>query len=256
MKSRGSTVATGAALALVLTGCGGGGDQAGKDPSPAPKESPAAILMKAAESLDQAPYSFQFRNVDAIGVGAVDGRDGWLRMRFVGPKVGTAHLTFEILHARGQHLARSDPLTGDQWTRVDIKKVVPARRKYLEKFSDPARAKDLLGGVASAEQISEERFRGTLDLTKVVDPGASRLVDREYLDSLGQDKTTSVPFEATLDRQKHLVGFRLTLPASGGKPEQPAEISYSDQGFKPDLTGPFEGKIEPAPDSVYEVLNS
>jgi hypothetical protein len=64
-----------------------------------------------------------------------------------------------------------------------------------------------------------------------------------------------VPFEATLDAQGRLLGFRLTLPANGGKPEQPAEISYSDHGFKPDLTGPFEGKIGPAPASVYEVLN-
>jgi hypothetical protein len=255
MKIRSSRTAAGAALALALTGCGGAGDSAGKQQSPAPKESPAAILMKAAESLDDGPYSFQFRNVDTIGVGAVDGRDGWLRIRFVGPRVGTAHVTFEILHARGQHLARSDPLTGDQWTRVDVKKVVPARRKLLEEFGDPARAKDLLGGVASTEQISEGRFRGTLDLTKVVDAGTSRLVDREYLGSLGQDKAASVPFEATVDGQKHLVGFRLTLPASGGKPEQPAEISYSGQGFKPDLSGPFQGKIEPAPESVYEVLN-
>jgi hypothetical protein len=238
-----------------MTGCGGAGDSAGKDASPSPKESPGAILMTAAESLGKDPYSFQFRNVDTIGVGAVDGRDGWLRLRFVGPRVGTAHLTFEILHARGQHLARSDPLTGDQWTRVDVTKVVPARRKYLEEFGDPARAKDLLGGIVSTEQVGEGRFRGTLDLTKVADPGASRLVEEEYFRSLGQDKTTSVPFEATLDAQRHLLGFRLTLPASGGKPEQPAEISYSGQGFKPDLNGPFEGKIGPAPKSVYEVLN-
>jgi hypothetical protein len=255
MKNRGSQMATGLALAVALTGCGGVGDPAGKESSPSPKESPAAILMKAAENLDHGPYSFQFRNVDTIGVGAIDGRDGWLRLRFVGPRVGKAHLTFEVLHARGQHLARSDPLTGDQWTRVDVKKVVPARRKYLEEFSDPARAKDLLGGIASAEQIGEERFRGTLDLTKVADPSASRLVDEEYFGSLSQDKATGVSFEATLDRQGQLLGLRLTLPASGGKPEQPAEISYSGQGFKPDLTGPFEGKIGPAPDSVYEVLN-
>jgi hypothetical protein len=255
MRIRGSATVAGIALALTLTGCGGRGDAGGKGSSPSPKESPAAILMKAAESLDKGPYSFQFRNFDTIGAGAVDGRDGWLRMRFVGPNVGKAHLTFEILHARGQHLARSDPLTGDQWTRLDLKKVIPARRKALEEFSDPARAKDMFAGIASAEQIADNRFRGTFDLTKVADPAASRLVDEDYFRSLGPDKVASVPFEATLDPQGRLLGFRLTLPANAGKPEQPAEISYSGHGFKPDLTGPFEGKITPAPASVYEIIN-
>jgi hypothetical protein len=255
MKILGPATAAGVALALTLTGCGVARDSAGKGPTPTPTTSPAEILMKAAETLDDGPYSFQFRSADTIGVGAVDGRNGWLRMRLVGQRVGKAHLTFELLHVDGHHLVRSDPLTGDRWTRVDVEKVDPARRKILEEFGDPARAKDLFAGIASAEQISERRFRGTLDLTKVADPGASRLVDEDYLRSLGHDKAASVPFEATLDSRGQLLGFRLILPANGGEPEQPAEISYSEHGFKPDLRGPLEGEIGPAPKSVYEILN-
>jgi hypothetical protein len=248
-------MAAGVALAVTMSGCGGGADATREDSSPSAKPGPAEVLRKAAEALDDGPYSFQFRNVRVIGVGAVDGRNGWLRMRFVGQDVGKAHLTFEVLNLNGRRLARSDPLTGDQWTSVDLKKVDPARRRIFEEFGDPARVKDLFTGIASAEQIGERRFRGTLDLTKVADPGASRLVDEDDLTSLGPDKAASVPFEAALDAQGRLVGFQMTLPANGGQPEQRAEISYSDHGFKPDLTAPFQGKIGPAPASVYEVLN-
>jgi hypothetical protein len=255
MTIRGWTAAAGVALTLTLTACGGSDDPAGKHLSPSPTTSPAELLRKAAQTLDDGPYSFQFRNADAIGVGAVDGRDGWLRMRFVGSRVGTAHLTFEVLHVDGHYLARSDPLTDDQWTRVDLAKVQPARRKLFEEFSDPAHAKDLFAGIASAEQTGERNFRGTLDMAKVANPGASRLIDEDHLKSVDRAKAASVPFEATLDSQGRLLGVRLTMPAGGDEPEQPAEISYSEHGFKPDLRGPLEGKIGPAPKGVYEILN-
>jgi hypothetical protein len=243
------------ALALVLTGCGIVDDGAGADATSSPGPSPAELLKRGAERIDDGPYSFQFRNVNTIGVGAVDGQNGWLRIRRVGEGVGTAHLTFEVLHADGQYLARSDPLTADQWTRVDIKKVDRARRRLLVEFSDPGRASDLFTGIVSAEEANELHFRGTLDLTKVADPAASRLVDRNHFRSLSTDKAASVPFEATLDRQGRLLGFQLTVPASGGQPEQRAEITYSQHGFKPDLSAPFRGRIGPAPQSVYDVLN-
>jgi hypothetical protein len=255
MKIRGPAMAVGAALAVTLTGCGDGSDGAANETTSSPTVSAVQILTKAAETLDDGPYSFQFRNIDTIGVGAVDGRDGWLRMRLVGPRVGAAHLTFEVLHVDGQHLVRSDPLTADRWTRVDIRRVDPARRRIFEEFGDPARAKDLFAGIASAEQVSEQRFRGTLDLTKVADPGASRLVDEDYLASLDRAKAASVPFEANLDRQGRLLGLRFTLPAHRGEPERPAEISYSEHGYKPDLRGPLAGEIGRAPASVYEILN-
>jgi hypothetical protein len=250
---RGSVTAL--ALAVVLAGCGIVDDITGTDASPTPTTAAAEILVKAAESLDGVPYSFQFRNPDTVGVGAVDGRNGWLRIRLVGDRVGSARLTFEVLHVDGQHLVRSDPLTRDLWTRLDMKKVDPARRERLEQFGDPANAKELFAGIASAEQISERRYRGTLDLTKVTDPGASRLVDEDHVESLEHDKAASVPFEATLDSQGRLLGLRLTVPAGGGEPEQPGEISYSEHGYKPDLLGPFEGKIGPAPEGIYEIIN-
>jgi hypothetical protein len=254
MNIRGSATVACVALASTLIGCGGGRDAAGSS-SPTPSVSPAEVLAKAATRLDEGTYSFQFRNAHTIGVGAVDGRDGWLTMQIVGGRLGTAHLTFHVLHLDTDYLARSDPLTGDQWTRLDIEKVIPARRKMFEDFDDPARATDLFAGIVSAEQVSDRRFRGTLDLTKLADPGTSRLVDKDHFRSLDQGKAASIPFEATLDAQGRLLGVRLILPANAGEPEQPAEISYMKYGTKPDLRAAFKGKIGTAPASVYEVIN-
>lgn len=160
-----------------------------------------------------------------------------------------------MLHRGDQHLARSNPLTGDQWTRIDVRKVDPARRARLERFGDPAHATDLFAGIASAEPVGTGRYRGTLDLTRVPDPGASVLVDEKHLGILTAQQRAAVPFEATVDDQQRLLGLRFTMPAAGGEPERPAEISYSEHGFKPDLGAPFEGRIGPAPAAVYEVLN-
>lgn len=254
MKLRSS--ATAVALLLALTGCGVAKELAdGRDADPSPTPNSADVLRTAAEALARGPYSFQFRTHDTIGVGAVDGRDGWLRFRAVGDGLGEAHLTFEVLHAKGQHLVRSDPLTRDQWTRIDMTKVHPAQRGKLERFGDPAHATELFAGITAAEPSGQHSYHGTLDLTRVTDPGGSVLVDEEYLRTLGPQQTAGVPFEAQVDSQQRLLGFRFTLPASGGKPEQPAEISYSGHGFKPDLSAPFEGRIGPAPASVYDILN-
>jgi hypothetical protein len=256
MNIRGLATLACVALALTLTGCGGGRDAAAVGPSPSPSTSPAEILVQAAARLDEGRYSFQFRNAHTIGVGAVDGRDGWLTMQIVGGRLGTAHLTFHILHRGADYLARSDPLTGDQWTRVDLEKVIPARRKMFEDLDDPARTADLFAGIVSAEQVSERHFRGTLDLTKLADPTTSRLVDKEHFRTLDHDKAASVRFEATLDAQGRPLGVRLTLPADAGQPEQTAEISYMKYGTKPDLRNAFQRKIGPAPPAVYEVINN
>lgn len=248
-----------AALALVLTvtGCGAAKNLAGgREAAPSPTPDSAQVLREAAAALERGPYSFQFRTHDTIGAGAVDGRDGWLRFRAVGDGAGQAHLTFEVLHSRGQHLVRSDPLTRDQWTRIDLRKVDPARRAKLEQFGDPAHAAELFAGIASAEPSGASSYRGTLDLTRVAEADASVLVDEQYLAGLTPAQRAGIPFEATVDAQHRLLGFRFTLPASGGKPEQPSEISYSGHGFKPDLSAPFEGRIGAAPAEVYKVINS
>jgi hypothetical protein len=255
MYIRGSATVACVALAFALIGCGGGRDAAGSGSSPTPSASPAEVLVQAAGKLDEGTYSFQFRNAHVIGAGSVDGRDGWLSMQIVGGRVGLAHLTFMVLHLDSHYLVRSDPLTGDQWARLDIKKVVPARRDMFEDFDDPARVTDLFAGIVSAEQVSERRFRGTLDLTKVADPDSSRLVDKQQFRSLDRAKIANVRFEATLDAQGRPLGVRLTLPATAGEPEQTAEISYMKYGTKPDLQGPFKGEIGTAPPSAYAVIN-
>ncbi|MGY0007148.1 hypothetical protein [Micromonospora sp. I033] len=249
-------VATMLALLLPLTGCGVAWDLAGGGADPSPTPDSAAALREAAEALDRGPYSFQFRTHDTIGVGAVDGGDGWLRLRAVGGDAGKARVTFEVLHRDGEHLARSNPLTGDRWTRIDVRKVDPAARARLERFGDPAHATDLFAGIASAEPSGTGRYRGTLDLTRVPGLDTNGLVDEERLAALTGQQRAAVAFEASVDSQQRLLGLRFTLPAAGGEPEQPSEISYSQHGFKPDLGAPFEGRIDPAPAAVYEVLNS
>ena len=248
-------VASALALLLTLTGCGVVRDVAGDQADASPRPSSAEELRAAADALDRGPYSFQFRTPTVIGAGAVDGQDGWLRTRIVGGDVGKDHLTFEVLSKSGQHLVRSDPLTDDQWTRLDLAKVHPGRRPAVTRFTDPARARELFAGIRDAEPTGDRGYRGTLDLTKVDDPGASRLLDREHLGAFTPQQLGAVPFEATVDAQRRLVGLHFTLPAAGGEPEQPAEISYSGLGYKPDLAAPFQGKIGPAPASVYELIN-
>lgn len=255
MKARSSARLAAVVIALMLSGCGIVKDIVGRDPAPTPTTSAAEVLADAADKLSSGPFSFQFRTPDTIGVGAVDGRNGWLRLRLVGEDVGAAHLTFEVLTVNGQHLVRSDPLTRDQWTRLDIRKVDASRRPSLERFGDPAHAVELFTGIASAERVGEKGFRGTIDLTKVADPAASRLIDEDHLAKLDDEELANVPFEATVSSQGQLLGFRFTVPAGGGEPEQRAEISYSEHGYKPDLRGPFEGEIGTAPASVYEIIN-
>ncbi|MEU5791481.1 hypothetical protein ABZ754_27625 [Micromonospora purpureochromogenes] len=244
------------ALLLTLTGCGVARDLATRDAATPSGPSAPDELRQAAQALDRGPYSFQFRTPTTIGAGAVDGRDGWLRIRVVGGEIAKARVTFEVLHRDGQHLVRSNPLTEDRWTRLDMTKVSPARRAALERFGDPAHAEDLLAGVGTAERNGERGYRGTLDLTRATEPAASRLIDDAHLRSLTPEQTGAVPFEATVDSQRRLLGLRFTLPAAGGRPEQPSEISYSGHGFKPDLSAPFDGKIGPAPAEVYEFVNS
>ncbi|MCM0675530.1 hypothetical protein NCC78_12630 [Micromonospora phytophila] len=256
MKTRGA--ATAVALALTLTGCGVVRDIADRSPNPAPSPtvSSAEILVRAAEALENASYSYQFRTPDVIGAGAVDGEDGWLRIRLIGDGLAKRRLTFEVLHVDEHYLARSNPLTADRWTRLDIRKMDPARRRVLEEFGDPARARELFAGIAVAEPVGERSYRGALDLTKVTNPADSRLIQEEHLTSLSGDQAANVPFEASVDGQGRLLGFRFTLPASGSEPEHPSEISYSEHGFSPDLRGPLDGEIATAPAGLYEILNA
>ncbi|MEV4482986.1 hypothetical protein [Micromonospora coxensis] len=244
------------ALLFTLAGCGVVRDVTGADSAAPAGPSHADELRGAAEALDQGPYSFQFRTPTTIGAGAVDGSDGWLRIRVVGGDVGKARVTFEVLRRDGRHLVRSNPLTGDRWTRLDMSRVDPARRPALERFGDPAHARDLLAGASAVERDGERRYRGTLDLSRAVDPETSRLVDAEHLAALTAEQARAVPFEATADAGQRLLGLRFTLPAAGGRPEQPSEISYSQHGFEPDLSAPFAGKLEPAPATVYDFVNS
>lgn len=255
MKIRGA--AAGFAIALTLSGCGVVRDSADRNstPSPSPTASAAETLVKAADALRKTSYSYQFRAPDVVGVGAVDGRNGWLRVRQVGEGSGKQRLTFELLHVDNHYLIRSDPLTADRWARLDLKKIDPARRRVLEEFGDPARARDLFEGIAAAERTGDRTFRGTLDLTKVANPADSRLIREDHLTALARDQAASVPFEATVDTQGRLLGLRFTLPASDGEPEHASEISYSRHGLKPDLRGPLEGEIDPAPKGIYEILN-
>lgn len=255
------TVTTAAiGLSLALTGCGVVGDIGARDATPtgtpSPTTSPKDILTKAAKALDGGTYSFQFRRPDTLGVGSVDGRDGWLRLSRIGGGADEPDVTFEVLNVDGHNLIRSNPLTADQWTRLDVKKIDPARRRSLVEVADPGHADRLFAGIVSVEEIRQGSYRGTMNLSKVTGANASHLVDEEHLRSLDHNQTTGVPFEANVDRQGRLLGIRLTLPAGGGKPEQPAEISYSRHGVKPDLRGPLTGRIEPTPESLYKLLNS
>jgi hypothetical protein len=255
VKIRGA--AAGFAIALTLSGCGVVGDIADRNsgPSPSPTASAAETLVKAADALENTSYSYQFRAPNIVGVGSVDGRNGWLRVRLVGEGSSKQPLTFEVLHVDRHYLIRSDPLTADLWTRLDLTKIDPARRRVLEEFGDPARARDLFEGIAAAERTGDRTFRGTLDLTKVANPADSRLIREDHLTTLDRDQAANVPFEATVDPQGRLLGLRFTLPASHGEPEHASEISYSRHGLTPDLRGPLKGEIGPAPTGIYEILN-
>lgn len=62
---------------------------------------------------------------------------GWLRIRLIGQRVGKARLTFEVLHVDGHHLVRSDPLTGDRWTRVGLKRLIRPAAEFSRSSATP-----------------------------------------------------------------------------------------------------------------------
>ena len=139
----------------------------------------------------------------------------------------------------------------NKWLHIDTTKLGPNSKAGLASGTGPVDAGKLMDTANDVQKVDSTHYKGTLDLTQ----GQSMAIDEKTVTELA-DKAKAVPFEATVDDQKRLTEFKITIPAIQNQPEQVVDTTYSNFGTPVDITAPAAGEVTEAPPAVYALFKS
>jgi len=135
------------------------------------------------------------------------------------------------------------------WMQLDLAKLDKPKNYTLEE-PDPANLAAVFKGLRTVRRDGEDRFTGTVDLTKVT---GSAMVDSDVVTKLG-DKATEVPFRAAVDGQGRITSFTLLVPSYGSNPAETWEVTYTDWGAPVTVEKPSRTVAPNA--AAYEFFNA
>jgi len=195
--------------------------------------------------------SFRFRGTISVGVlGGVEAEGifsaadqvGEMSTNFMGQEV-QIRIIGEDFYVNG--FLEED----DTWVRLDLSQM--AEEETLSRLANPIVSANYLLAVAEAEEVSDGRYEGTIDLVEFVEQYASE-EERAYLANVPEE-FTAVPFEATVDDEGRLTSLRmtLTLDFEGGTTEVIQEVEFSDFGIPVEVETPPADQVIEAPAGLY-----
>ncbi|WP_433614187.1 hypothetical protein ACQP2P_07550 [Dactylosporangium sp. CA-139114] len=243
-------------VALVVGGCGAGGEQPGST-SAAASTDPAGkdALVVAVKALQGTTYGYTMKIDNGTVTGVVD-PTGKRQARLDSVASGVKFSLEGIVLGGGERYFRTSiPAAGvsaKKWYRFDRTKVTRTEIIGLFETKDPTSSQDFVSRVAQARLEAGGKITGTYDLTRGGDLG---LADQAGLAALG-DRAKAVPFVVTLDAQGRLASVLVTVPAYAGAAERTLTVDYRDQGKPAQVTAPKAAEVAPANAAVYNLLNN
>ncbi|MER7281377.1 hypothetical protein ABT369_43775 [Dactylosporangium sp. NPDC000244] len=243
-------------VALVMGGCGVGGEQPGST-SAAASTDPAGkdALVGAVKALQGTTYGYTMKIDNGTVTGVVD-PTGKRQARLDSVASGVKFSLEGIVLGGGERYFRTSiPAAGvssKKWYRFDRTKVTRTEIIGLFETKDPTSSQDFVARVARARLEDGGKITGTYDLTRGGDLG---LADQAGLTALGE-RAKAVPFVVTLDAQGRLASVRVTVPAYAGAAERTLTVDYRDQGKPAQVTVPKAAEVAPANAAVYNLLNN
>jgi hypothetical protein len=154
------------------------------------------------------------------------------------------------LDLSGLSLPGAQNLSG-KWLHIDTTKLGPNSKAGLASGTGPVDAAGFLDKANDVRKVDDTHYQGTLDLTD----GQSMAIDEKTVTDLA-DKAKAVPFEATVDGQRRLTEFKITIPAVQDQPEQVVDSVYSNFGTPVTVSAPSAGEVVEAPPAIYQLFKS
>ncbi|GAB7038482.1 MULTISPECIES: hypothetical protein [Catenuloplanes] len=253
-------IAAGAAILIMLAGCGGPtpSTAAPATSGPAALPDPKAALLASVAALDELNYEFSHHS----------GADGDISGVVHGPS-GTLELQHRVKNSETDiYDVRYRRIGADEWIRMDLsrtadmpadlpdslsgKKWLPPRGLSTNGFAGPlpftAPGKGLTGveslvtGVVTVERKGTATFSGTLDLTGV-EPGTLTLIpDADFRAALG-DRARSLPFRATTDHRGRIRQFSFEVPQAGEFGPDQMSFTFAQYGAARPPSAPAPGEL-------------
>jgi hypothetical protein len=248
----GASLATSAVLAMAACATASNGGPSGSS-STAPLADPAAALTAAVGKLGGVGYDMTLTTGEGInGTGSIDPTTHSAAVTAKGEVQGVS-VNIGATEIGTDLYAKIDlgPMTSTlgldptKWYQLDPTKVTGEQALPFDLSKpDALGIGGLLTGVSDLKSTDSTHITGTVDLTKATGPAAPSSAD-----ATGE---TAVPFTVTLDDQGRIIEVKVEADASHKTLGQ--DIQFSHYGSPTAITKP-DGAI-PAPDSVYQFLNS
>lgn len=242
------------ALAALMAGCAGNseepaGDGAGSATSAA---NPVAVVQQAMDRSLSSTVTID----GSIKIGGqsltISGKtDPATRMMLVSgnlPEPMEARLIKDTAYLKMSSLKGEKP-----WLRIDLRKLRP-NSGLRQSFNLEAQT-GIVGGVVTAEEVGDGRYRGTADLEKAAQVASTDGGMREGLESsakLAKDPR-KIPFEATVDAEGRLTALSYTI-ATTNLGDTVTDVRMSGFGEPVKVTAPPAGQTAEATEEMYRVL--
>jgi len=210
-------------------------------------------LKAAVTKLNAASYTYTMKGGEITNAGSVD-RPG--RQATITASVAAAGEPFrvELLVLDKEYFAKVTGLQipgvqAGKWMRIDGNRIKGFKAFNVPEVLDPTFS-EALGKAATTAERTPTGVKGTLDLTQ-----GAVLLDIGEVRQLGE-RARAVPFEATIDAQGRLTGWKMTVAAAGARKEAVYETAYTGLGAPVTVARPPAGQVVEAPAMVYDILQA
>lgn len=242
------------ALAAIVAGCANdSGDPDGTGAAPATSAAdPVAVVRQAMDrSLSSTVTIDASVKVGSQSLELTGKTDPATRMMLVSgnlPEPMEARLIKDTAYLKMSALKGEKP-----WLKIDLTRLRP-NSGLRQSFNLEAQT-GIIGGVVTAEEVGDGRYRGTADLQKAAEAASTDGGMREGLESsakLAKDPR-NIPFEATVDAEGRLTALSYTI-ATKNLGDTVTDIKMSGFGEPVKVTAPPAGQTEEATEEMYRVL--
>ena len=238
-----------AALTLPLAGCRSAGTTATGGASPAASRSPkpTEILTAVIAKSQGTSFALSLGDKNDSLKGSYDAANKAVRLDTGG---------FDFVCIGSALYVSGFPGTDSgKYLRVDPAKLTADSTFAV--LADPLAGLRFVVAAGSVDQPTSGHFTGTSDLTKVSAgaPAGTKLVV-DFLTKQTRGGVTALPFTATVDDQGRLTQFSTTFPAADDGKDIDYVLTLSDFGTKATVTAPDPAKVEDAPPSFYQKVNT
>lgn len=245
------------AAGLTLTACGSGTKPA-TTPSPTASLPPTAALSHALGQLKTEGYNVTTMDSNSSGTGVADPSTNAASFHQEAQIQG-ANLTAAAVESAGKRWIRLDlgpagtqfQIDPNTWYAVDPTKLTSPDSFPIDPTgTDPFGVSGVLTATSDVRATDATHLTGTVDLTRATGPAKPVASD---LSQAGVAARTT-PFAATLDDQGRLTA--LTINADGYDKALTRSITFADYGSPTPIVTPAPSLVQPAPASLYQLLNS